>query len=102
METVIVASPPEITLTDPTNSGKDVQAQLTSDSLQQATSELRTLLERFANGMSLGVIGEAMRVLYDDAQKDDELKNWFRSVDGYTRKVCVSYLRNSVCVTHGL
>ena len=69
------------------DAGKDAQAQLTSDSLQQATSELRTLLERFANGMSLGVIGEAMRVLYDDAQKDEGLKDWFRSVDSYCRKV---------------
>ena len=35
--------------------GKDSHKQLTADeSLQQATSELRTLLERFANGMSMG------------------------------------------------
>ncbi|KAI0781790.1 hypothetical protein C8Q75DRAFT_790036 [Abortiporus biennis] len=68
--------------------GKDSHAQLTSDSsLQQATSELRTLLERFANGMSLGIIGDAMHVLYDDAKKDEELRNWFKGVDSYTRKV---------------
>ncbi|KAH8096888.1 hypothetical protein BXZ70DRAFT_895650 [Cristinia sonorae] len=68
--------------------GKDSHQQLTSDnSLNQATSELRTLLERFANGMSLGVIGDAIRVLYDDAQRDEELRQWFRSVDTYIRKV---------------
>ena len=31
-----------------------------------------------------------MRVLYDDAQKDEALKEWFRGVDGYTRKVISS------------
>ncbi|THH17056.1 hypothetical protein EUX98_g9201 [Antrodiella citrinella] len=68
--------------------GKDSHQQLTSDdSLQQATSELRTLLERFANGMSLGVIGDAMRVLYDDAQRDESLRDWFKGVDSYIRKV---------------
>lgn len=55
--------------------------------MQQAVSELRTLLERFANGMSLGVIGDAMQALYRDAQQDEDLKEWFRSVDRYVRKV---------------
>jgi len=68
--------------------GKDSKNTLQSDdSLQLATTELRTLLERFANGMSLSVIGDAMRDLYDDAQKDEDLKNWFRSVDAYIRRV---------------
>ncbi|KAI0077531.1 hypothetical protein K474DRAFT_1661627 [Panus rudis PR-1116 ss-1] len=67
---------------------KEHTDQVTSDnSLQQATSELRTLLERFANGMSLSVIGEAMRVLNEDAKQDEELRNWFSSVDSYVRKV---------------
>ncbi|KAH9943958.1 hypothetical protein B0H21DRAFT_779540 [Amylocystis lapponica] len=70
------------------NHGKDSHQQLTSDgSLQQATSELRSLLERFANGMSLSVIGDAMQALYNDAQQDEELREWFRSVDTYTRRV---------------
>ncbi|RDX46088.1 hypothetical protein OH76DRAFT_1407219 [Lentinus brumalis] len=68
--------------------GKDSKNQLQSDgALQQATHELRTLLERFANGKSLGMIGDAMQALYVDAQKDEDLRNWFRSVDAYTRKV---------------
>jgi len=67
---------------------KDSKDFLTSDnSLQQATFELRTLLERFANGMPLTVIGDAMRMLYNDAQQDEELRDWFRKVDTYTRKV---------------
>ncbi|KAL6299451.1 hypothetical protein BKA93DRAFT_588333 [Sparassis latifolia] len=68
--------------------GKDSQEKATSDpALQQATGELRTLLERFANGMSLSVIGDAMRELWNDAQEDRELREWFQSVDKYTRKV---------------
>ncbi|KAI0707522.1 hypothetical protein C8T65DRAFT_216076 [Cerioporus squamosus] len=70
------------------NHGKDSTNQLQSDgALNQATHELRTLLERFANGKSLGIIGDAMQALYNDAQQDEELRNWFRSVDAYTRKV---------------
>lgn len=49
--------------------------------------QLRTLLERFANGMSLGVIGDAMQALYQDAQNDEELRNWFRDCDAYARRV---------------
>ncbi|CDO71185.1 hypothetical protein BN946_scf184845.g55 [Trametes cinnabarina] len=68
--------------------GKESGQQLTGDSsLQQATSELRTLLERFANGKSLSIIGDAMQQLYNDAQQDEELRQWFRDVDSYTRKV---------------
>ena len=58
--------------------------------MNQATHELRTLLERFANGKSLGMIGDAMQTLYNDAQQDEELRNWFRAIDTYTRKVCTS------------
>ncbi|OJT01692.1 hypothetical protein TRAPUB_7748 [Trametes pubescens] len=68
--------------------GKDSGQKLQGDStLQQATSELRTLLERFANGKSLSLIGDAMQQLYRDAQEDAELRQWFSDVDTYTRKV---------------
>ncbi|OCH87448.1 hypothetical protein OBBRIDRAFT_837378 [Obba rivulosa] len=68
--------------------GKDSHQQLTSDdSLQLAVHELRTLLERFANGMSLDVIGDAIRALYNDAQQDEELRDWFRQCDAYARRV---------------
>ncbi|KAI0954376.1 hypothetical protein AcV7_007628 [Taiwanofungus camphoratus] len=67
---------------------QDSHEQATADpALQQATHELRTLLERFANGTSLSVIGDAIQALYNDAQGDEELKDWFKSVDTYTRKV---------------
>ena len=71
------------------NHGKDSGQALTQDeSLQTATGELRTLLERFANGMSLSVIGDALHDLYEDAQKDEELRGWFNKLDAYSRKVC--------------
>lgn len=54
-------------------------------------SELRTLLERFANGMSLDVIGDAVRALYDDSQKDEDLRRWFQDVNNFVREVCPIY-----------
>ncbi|KAF7791135.1 hypothetical protein EIP86_002146 [Pleurotus ostreatoroseus] len=68
--------------------GQDSHQQLTNDpSLSQAMGELRTLLERFANGMSMDVIGDAMHDLYEDAQKDEELRDWFKRCDSYIRQV---------------
>ncbi|KDQ55295.1 hypothetical protein JAAARDRAFT_159347 [Jaapia argillacea MUCL 33604] len=68
--------------------GQDSHAQLTSDpSLQQAMKELRTLLERFANGQSMNIVVDAINVLIDDARRDEELRAWFTQVDAYARKV---------------
>jgi hypothetical protein len=55
--------------------------------LQTATSELRTLLERFANGQSMDIIFDAANVLIDDANKDEELREWFKTLNSYVRKV---------------
>ncbi|KAH9925978.1 uncharacterized protein B0H18DRAFT_1085153 [Fomitopsis serialis] len=44
--------------------------------MQQALGELRTLLERFANGMSMAVVGNAIQDL-----------QWFTDCDAYVRKV---------------
>lgn len=83
---------------------KDSGQTLGSDnSLQQATSELRTLLERFANGQSMGIIGDAMHDLWEDAQKDEELRDWFKSVDGYVRRVLLDpgYVLEPGCNNEG-
>ncbi|GBE81549.1 hypothetical protein SCP_0312780 [Sparassis crispa] len=80
--------------------GKDSYQQLTSDpSLQQSTRELRTLLERFANGMSLDVIGDAMHVLYEEAQRDEQLRHWFHDLDAYIREVLLQpgYVLDEQC-----
>ncbi|PCH43513.1 hypothetical protein WOLCODRAFT_164502 [Wolfiporia cocos MD-104 SS10] len=67
--------------------GKDSHQQLTSDSnLKQATYELRTLLERFAGGVSLDIIGDAMRALYEDSRNDEGLRTWFREVNEFARE----------------
>ncbi|KAL0961531.1 hypothetical protein HGRIS_006470 [Hohenbuehelia grisea] len=68
--------------------GKDSHAKLTSDpALKTALVEFRTLLERFANGTSMNLILDAMNVLIDDTRRDEELRDWFKQVDTYIRKV---------------
>ncbi|KAF8326038.1 uncharacterized protein EI90DRAFT_2930862 [Cantharellus anzutake] len=54
--------------------------------LQRAGNELRTLLERFANGKSLDDIFHAADQLNKDAQNDEGLKQWFSDFDAYVRK----------------
>ncbi|TFY64828.1 hypothetical protein EVJ58_g2365 [Rhodofomes roseus] len=56
-------------------------------STQQALGELRTLLERFANGMSMAVVGDAIQALYQDSKNDPELRQWFTDCDSYARRV---------------
>ena len=55
--------------------------------LRTATLELRTLLERFANGQSMNIIFDAANALIDDANKDEELRKWFKNLNAYVRKV---------------
>ncbi|KAF5368710.1 hypothetical protein D9615_010299 [Tricholomella constricta] len=56
-------------------------------SLKRAITEIRTLLERFANGKSMEMILDAFSALRDDAHRDKELRDWFKAVDQYMRKV---------------
>jgi hypothetical protein len=51
---------------------------------QAATSELQILLERFANRQSMDVIFDAANVLIDDANMDEELKEWFNTYSNQT------------------
>lgn len=55
--------------------------------MQTALSELRTLLERFADGQTMDGIFDAINVLIDDTRRDPELRDWFANVDTYMRKV---------------
>ena len=59
--------------------------------LNQAFSEIRTLLERFADGKSFDNINQGVNVLYDDAREDENLRNWFKDVDAFARKVQLSF-----------
>ncbi|KAL8883658.1 MAG: hypothetical protein Q9192_007058, partial [Flavoplaca navasiana] len=56
------------------------------NALTSAETDLRTLLERFANYTSADDMIDAVNTIYRDADKDPELKNWFKSIDGYVRK----------------
>ncbi|KAF4574250.1 hypothetical protein EYR40_006036 [Pleurotus pulmonarius] len=68
--------------------GQESGKQLKQDTdLQTALSELRTLLERFANGKTMDGIFDAINVLIDDTRRDPELRDWFANVDTYIRKV---------------
>ncbi|KII90672.1 hypothetical protein PLICRDRAFT_106168 [Plicaturopsis crispa FD-325 SS-3] len=83
---------------------KDSHDTATSDpSLQQATSELRTLLERFANGRSIDVIINALNDLVNDAREDEELRAWFSHVDKYLRRTLLDagFVLEPQCSTQG-
>ena len=49
-------------------------------------TQLKTLLERFANSTSADDLIESINAIYRDADRDPELKGWFRSMDKYVRK----------------
>ncbi|KAK6086403.1 hypothetical protein SCUP234_02616 [Seiridium cupressi] len=61
-------------------------AQQTRSSLAQAEADLKTLIERFANGTSSDDLFSSVNAIYEDADRDPELKNWFKSLDTYVRK----------------
>ncbi|KAI1339402.1 hypothetical protein F5Y15DRAFT_87576 [Xylariaceae sp. FL0016] len=54
--------------------------------LAAAEADLKTLIERFANGTSSDDLWSSISAVYDAADKDPELKNWFKSIDSYIRK----------------
>ncbi|GAA5838750.1 hypothetical protein JCM9279_003849 [Rhodotorula babjevae] len=56
------------------------------DNFKQATYELRTLLERFANGASMQPIWDSVDQIYTDSQNDGELRGWFRELNQYVRQ----------------
>ncbi|KAJ5814919.1 hypothetical protein N7474_006696 [Penicillium riverlandense] len=57
-----------------------------ADSVQAAENCLRTLIERFANNTSLSDFFDSLNKIYSDADKDPELRGWFKNVDNYIRK----------------
>ncbi|KZT50965.1 hypothetical protein CALCODRAFT_488290 [Calocera cornea HHB12733] len=65
---------------------QSVGAVTEDPALKQAVSELRTLLERFANNTSLDGIVNACQDLYNDAQNDSALRGWFEKLDGFVRR----------------
>ncbi|KAI5860480.1 hypothetical protein GGS23DRAFT_599297 [Durotheca rogersii] len=67
-------------------SGGNSTFRETRSSLAAAEADLKTLVERFANGTSSDDLWAAVNAIYDAANRDDELKDWFKSVDSFIRK----------------
>lgn len=57
-----------------------------TSSVQAVEYNLRTLIERFANNTSLSDFFDSLNKIYHDADKDPELRGWFKSIDTYIRK----------------
>ncbi|CAD6439741.1 1b4ce218-86a6-4313-b594-c740c4f9975a [Sclerotinia trifoliorum] len=55
-------------------------------SLRTAERDLKTLIERFANYTSIDDFIDSINVIYRDADRDEELKNWFKQMDTFIRK----------------
>jgi hypothetical protein len=54
--------------------------------LAQAEGDLKTLIERFANGTSSDNLWDSINTIYRDADQDPELKDWFKAMDRYIRR----------------
>lgn len=53
---------------------------------KSALTNLKTLIERFANFTSTDDFFESLNDIYRDADRDPELKDWFKSLDRFIRK----------------
>lgn len=49
-------------------------------------TNIKTLLERFANSTSFDDLIDSVNQIYKDADRDPDLKNWFKHLDAYVRK----------------
>lgn len=49
-------------------------------------TDLKTLLERFANSTSADDLVDSINQIYRDSDRDPELKGWFREMDAYIRR----------------
>lgn len=54
--------------------------------VKTAKTDLKRLIERFANNTSTDDLFDSINLIYRDADADPELKNWFKDVDSYIRK----------------
>lgn len=62
---------------------KDVRGHETVRTIE---TNLRLLLERFANSTSLDDLFDSLETVYRDAEKDPELRGWFKNIDSFIRK----------------
>ncbi|KAG6003594.1 hypothetical protein E4U21_001881 [Claviceps maximensis] len=68
--------------------GKDSQGSVNQvrTGFAAAEADLRTLIERFANGTSTSNLWESIAQIYKDAENDSELKDWFKQFDSFIRR----------------
>lgn len=55
-------------------------------SLKAAETDLKTLLERFANYTSSDDLIDSINAIYADADRDPELKSWFKQMNSFIRR----------------
>ncbi|ESZ96076.1 hypothetical protein SBOR_3553 [Sclerotinia borealis F-4128] len=55
-------------------------------SLNTAKGDLKTLLERFANYTSTDDLTDSINAIYQDADRDPELKSWFKEMNYFVRR----------------
>ncbi|TKX22126.1 hypothetical protein C1H76_5759 [Elsinoe australis] len=63
-----------------------VKGAHTDNSLKTAETDLKTIIERFANSTSLDDVFDSINQIYRDADRDPELKDWFKKIDSYIRR----------------
>lgn len=64
----------------------NVKGAHTDDNLTRAETNLKTIIERFANYTSMDDIIDSINQIYRDADRDPELRNWFKRLDTFIRK----------------
>lgn len=75
---------------------KDVRGH---ETVRTVETNLRLLLERFANSTSLDDLFDSLEQVYRDAEKDPELRGWFKNIDTFIRK-CLQeqgYIMEDAC-----
>ncbi|GAB7339279.1 hypothetical protein MBLNU457_5933t1 [Dothideomycetes sp. NU457] len=63
-----------------------VKGAHSDDSLRRTETDLKTLLERFANSTSFDDLFDSINQIYADANNDPRLKSWFERVNKYIRR----------------
>lgn len=70
-----------------TKEGKHHSSRLFDDeNVRAARKDLKILLERFADYTSMDDFFDALNDMYVDADRDSELKNWFKSMNSYVER----------------
>ncbi|KAF2225756.1 hypothetical protein BDZ85DRAFT_272443 [Elsinoe ampelina] len=63
-----------------------VRLDFANKQLKPMLIDLKTIIERFANSTSLDDVFDSINQIYRDADRDPELKDWFKKIDTYIRR----------------